>query len=161
MRRLFWIALIIAAFGVGYAAGWLSPHHSLRDLERVQGAEKQRVTDPSGQFDAVLLLESWGGPIGEINWYICIVEKGRSAASVQEASIVASDVRGAKLVWRQPHLLEFQYERAMILEFTNLWGSNEIKPKAAFSGGDPYWVEIRLAPTSPGFSLVTPDNDFR
>ncbi len=72
---------------------------------------------------------------------------------------MSSDVRGAKLVWRQPHLLEFQYERAMILEFTNLWGSNEIKPKA--SGGDPYWVEIRLAPTSPDSSLVTPNNDFR
>lgn len=161
MRRLIWISLVVVAFGLGYAVGWLAPHHSLRDLNKVHGVEQQRVIDPSGQLDAVLLLESWDGAVGGISWYTRIVQKGRPANSAKEAVIVASDLRGGKLVWRQPHLLDFQYDRAMILDFTNLWASNVLEANKAFSGGDPYWVEIRLAPSSADFSLITPDDEFK
>jgi len=90
-------------------------------------------------------------------WYVCIVRKGQPAASAQEAVFVATSMKGEKVLWRQARLLEVQYDSADILEFENLWGST----LQQFSIKDPYWIEIRLAPTSPDFSNLTPDGGFR
>jgi hypothetical protein len=118
------------------------------------------VTDPSQQLDAVLVFESWGAAAGGIDWYVCIVAKGPPISTAKEAILVASDIRQPNLAWRQPHLLQFEYERAMILDFTNLWGSNTLAGRRRFSGGDPYWVELRLAPSKGPSSLIAPDSGF-
>ena len=71
----------------------------------------------------------------------------------------ATSVRNAKLFWRHPHLLEVRYQRALILDFTNLWSTNVLETKW-FSSEEPYWIEIRLVPSSPDFSILTPEGGF-
>lgn len=87
--------------------------------------------------------------------------EGQPASVAKEAVFLATSARDISLFWRQPHLLEIHYYRiADILQFTNLWGTNELRTKW-FSLKEPYWIEIRLVPSSTGFSILTPDGSFQ
>ncbi|MFY9731759.1 MAG: hypothetical protein WB723_08895 [Candidatus Acidiferrales bacterium] len=105
--------------------------------------------------------EAYGGALGGFEWSVNIVPKGKPAPPEKEISLFqAGTLDGEKLVWKEPHRLDILFDRAEIESFRNIWGSYESKDG---SGNETkgYYVEIRLVPASPDFSLLTPDGDFR
>lgn len=123
--------------------------------------EEARVTSPDGRFDAVVTRESTiGGALGSLYWNVFIVPKGDAAPKDDKHSVLTATVlSGEKLVWKQSHLLEVRYDIANIEEFRNLWGEDEVQDRG-WRKGD-YLAEVRLVPSSPDFSLLTPDGDFK
>lgn len=171
MKRLVWggatlVALLVGLF-VGINVGYeRSPLRGPLDLRRLRGVkdglrEEGRITDPTGRLDAVVLTETYGGGAGGgVNLFVSIVQKSQPAVSAPEAVFLARSTHGARLFWRLPHLLEIQYQKAEILDFSNLWSSSLVEPKW-FATKEPYWIEIRLAPTSPDFSILSPEGNFQ
>jgi hypothetical protein len=72
----------------------------------------------------------------------------------------ADPFTGGKLVWKQDHLLQVQYDVAHIEQFRNLWGLFEVE-NVGSTGERDYEVEIRLEPLAGDFSMLTPDGSFR
>jgi hypothetical protein len=127
--------------------------------ESPNSAEEARVTSPEGQFDAVMTRKSVGGVLGGVYWSVFIVPKGTPAPNDDDHTLLyAAVLRGEMLAWKHPHLLEIHYNLAHIEQFRNLWGSNELQGRG-WRKGD-YLVEVRLVPSSPDFSFLTPDGDF-
>jgi hypothetical protein len=153
---------IVMTFGVIFAFCLLAAcnagtHKTTGGGDRV---EEARVTSPDGRFDAVMTREPVGGVLGGVYWNVFIVPKDAAAPKDDNDTIVDADVlRGEKLVWKQNHLLEIHYDIAHIERFRNLWGSNEVHGRG-WRRGD-YLAEVRLVPSSPDFSFVTPDGDFK
>src|SRR5262249_4009572 len=87
--------------------------------------EEFRVTSPTGQFDAVLIRKGYGGALGGFEWYLSIVPRG-SAAIERTVVFQAGKMRGEKLTWSEPHLIELCYDVALIEHFRNLWSLDEI-----------------------------------
>jgi hypothetical protein len=123
--------------------------------------EESRATSPDGRFDAVVARESTpGGAPGSLYWHIFIVRKGDVAPQTDKHSLFnASSLRGEKLVWKQLHLLEVRYDIANIQEFRNIWGENEIEDRD-WRKGD-YLAELRLLPSSQGFSFLAVDGGIK
>jgi hypothetical protein len=121
--------------------------------------EEDRVTSPDGQFDAVMTRESVGGVLGGVYWNVFIVRKGEAAPRDDKTTLLnAAVLRGEKLVWKKNHLLELHYDLAHIETFRNLWGSSELDHAGSTKD---YLVEMRLAPSSPDFSFLTPEGGFQ
>ena len=72
----------------------------------------------------------------------------------------AGKMRGEKLTWSEPHLIELCYDVALIEHFRNLWSLDEIGDAGALGERD-YHVEIRLVPSTTSYSLLNPDGRFR
>jgi hypothetical protein len=125
-------------------------------------AEQARVTSPSGQLDAVLVSDPYGPAAGGgVNWNVYITTKGTPIHMKTAHEFFQADpLTGGQLVWKGNHLLEVHYDIADIHEFRNLWSLDEIKD-AGSNGDHEYFVEIRLVPISPDFSLLTPYGSFR
>ena len=123
--------------------------------------EESRVTSPDGRFDAVITEETTGPVLGGgVYWNVFIVPKGVAAPKDDKHSLFnASVLRGEKLAWKQNHLLEVHYDVAEIEEFQNVWGSYELQDRG-WRPGD-YMAEVRLVPSSPDFSFLTPEGDFK
>jgi hypothetical protein len=122
--------------------------------------EEARVTSPDGRFDAVMTGEAIGGSLGGVYWNVFIVPKGAVTPKDDKKSLLyAAVLRGEKLLWKQNHLLEVHYDIAHIEEFRNLWGSNEAEDRGWRTGD--YLTEVRLVPSSPDFSFLTPDGGFK
>jgi hypothetical protein len=123
----------------------------------LHSSEEARVTSPNGLLDAVMIREDGGGALGGFEWYAYIVAKGNAVDARKSHEIFhAGTLMGEKFVWSQPHLLEIHYDMANIEQFRNLWGLYEIQ-NVGSEGQRDYLVEIRLVPSSRGFSLLTPD----
>jgi len=126
----------------------------------VKRSEEMRVTSPDDRFDAVLVRDSYGGALGGIEWYAYIVRKGRSAPSDSDKAVFwAESLRGENILWKRPHLVELQYDHALIVKLRNLWALDMIEGVGSAGEGD-YYVEVRLDPTSPDFSLLQPNGEF-
>jgi hypothetical protein len=126
-----------------------------------RGTEEARVTSPNGQLDAVMIRKDTGTALGGFEWYVYIVAKGSAIDKRKSHEIFqAGTLTGEKMVWSQPHLLEIHYDLANIEQFRNLWGLYEIQDVGS-AGERDCLVEIRLVPSSQGFSLLTPDGGFR
>jgi hypothetical protein len=153
---------IVMAFGAIFALCLLAAckegtHKTTGGADRV---EEARVTCPDGRFDAVMTREPIGGVLGGVYWNVFIVPKDAPAPKDDNNAILhAAVLRGEKLIWKENHLLEIHYDIAHIEQFRNLWGSNEVQGHG-WRKGD-YLAEVRLVPSSPDFSFVTPDGDFK
>jgi hypothetical protein len=124
-------------------------------------AEETRVTSPDGNLDAVILMEAYGGAVGGINSYVYIVRKGRPVPTHRRNPLLEADpFHNAKLVWKQSHLLEIHYDVAHIYDYRNFWALDEIEDVGP-RGEREFYVEVRLVPSSPDFSLLTPEGGFR
>ena len=126
------------------------------------GTEKSRVTSPNGKLDAVLVEDLYGPAAGGgVDSIVYITPKGTALRSKTAYEVFRADpLRGGSLVWKANHLLDIRYDIADIHEFRNLCGLHEIQDVG--SGGEhDFLVEVRLAPSSPDFSLLTPDGDFK
>lgn len=108
-----------------------------------------------------MIREDGGGALGGFEWYAYIVAKGKAVDARKSHEIFhAGTLMGGKLAWSQPHLLEIRYDVANIEQFRNLWGLAEIQ-NVGSQGERDYFVEIRLMPSSDGFSLLTPNGGFK
>jgi len=156
------LRLVVVAFGAIFGLVLLSACNGLtgKANKNVDRVEEARVTSPDGRFDAVMTREPIGGALGGIYWNVFIVPKDARAPKGDNNTILnASVLRGEKLIWKQNRLLEIQYDIANIEQFRNLWGSNEVRG-GGWRKGD-YAVEVRLAPSSPDFSLLSPNGEFK
>ena len=108
-----------------------------------------------------MIRESYGGALGGFEWNVFIVPKGKKAPTDKRRAVFQAPILTAeKLVWNQAHLLEIHYDIAHIERFRNLWGLWEVRDVGS-RGEHDYEVEIRLVPSSPDFSMLTPDGRFR
>jgi hypothetical protein len=119
--------------------------------------EVGRIKSPDGQVEA-LIVNGEAGATTSLETLVLIVEPGRQVKTQKllnsEAMFRASHLKNFKVVWKQPKLLEIQYDEARIDHFGNLWEN--------WQGHDTsYTVEIRLNPTSPTFSVPLKDRIWR
>ena len=166
MKRLAWGAFTLILFLLGLLIGRSNApsYRRFRDLGHFSGREQCRISDPTGRFGCAGTVRNiWAGRRWrESNWYVCIVGKGQPALSAKEAVMMSTSTRNETVVWREPHLLEIQLRsHAEILDFANLWSSTNVLDTKWFSTKEPYWVEIRLVPSSATFSIMTPDGSFQ
>jgi len=149
------LALIFCC--LGFLAGCQSTHN--RDSKVV---EQSRVTSPNGQLDAVFLQDFYGGAMGGgVESDVYIVRKGAPVKTDSARKILQADpFTGAKLVWKQDHLLQIQYDVAHIEQFRNLWGLWEVE-NVGSTGEHNFEVEIRLEPLAGDFSVLTPNGSYR
>ena len=153
--RLLLVALFVAASICVLAGCKETPRNTI-----LQGTEAVRVTSPNGRLDAILIREDGGGAAGGWEWYVYIVAKGESVDEKNAHPVFnAGTLRGEKLVWAEEHLLEIQDDIAYINQFRNIWGSSEIHGDNAADGE--YLIEIRLVPSSPDFSLLNQNGEFK
>jgi hypothetical protein len=144
---------------IGIAVYFLEACNRPLTSEATNVSEQARLTSPNGQLDAVLIREDGGGAAGGWEWYVYIVAKGNRVDQRHAHAIFnAGTLTDAKLVWSQEHLLQIGYNIAYINQFSNIWGSDELHEAR---NGSEYLVEIRLLPSQPDFSLLTPDGRFR
>jgi hypothetical protein len=123
--------------------------------------ELSRVTSPSGQLDAVLTQDLFGGAVGGgVDSEVYIVRKGAPVKPDTAYTILRADpFTKAKLVWKQDHLLQIYYDVAHIERFRNLWGLHEVE-NVGSTGERDFDVEIRLEPLGD-FSVLTPNGSYR
>lgn len=132
-----------------------------REAEVTRSEELQRVTSPSGQLDAVLVHVDGGGAAGGWEWYVYIVPQGQPVIMANAHPIFnAGTMTAGRLLWSREHLLEIHYDVAYINQFRNLWGLSEVQSVGS-AGEHDYLIETRLSPSSPDFSLLTPQGAFR
>jgi hypothetical protein len=154
----FGVAAIAFCAGVGLC--FFGPT-TWRRLVAEDQAEEMRATSPNGNLDAVMTRQPWGGGAGGFEWRVFIVLKGKAAPQGDSHALFqAGTLTGEKLVWNQPHLLEIHFDVADIEQFRNLWGLYEVQDVGP-TGEHGYDVEVRLVPSSPDFSLLTPEGAFR
>jgi hypothetical protein len=143
--RLIGVGLLCVSFFLaGLLFGARLYHTVLVATHFVGRTEEMRVTDPSGQFDAVIVTEA----AGNIDWYIYIVRKGKSVPSDGLRPIfAASTLNGGQPVWKDPHVLEIHYDFAYIERFRNVWWSHEVENVGPLGERD--WdIQIHLSPSN-------------
>ncbi len=138
-----------------------------RSVEIPRDLEQSRVTSPDGLLDAVLVREDGGGAPGGWEWYVYIVSKGSAVSTGPGAIFNAGTLEGCVLTWSSPHLLGVGYGIAHINQFSNLWDASALERSLDVSNQDraligrEYLVEVRLIPSSPDYSLLTPTGAFK
>lgn len=113
--------------------------------------EVTRATSPDGLVDAVMMVEGCG-PLCADRSSVSVVPKG--AGFSEEAArrvLIADDLAGGKLVWKQSHLLEIIYDHGLIEGYLSV---THPFAKPGVRDSWQYEVETRLAPTSPDFSYL-------
>lgn len=145
--------LVLAGFAAGVSAAVVIPP-ALDLATRVifeQRKEVQRLTSPDGTVDAVVDDLSCGAPCG-FAYALSIVRKGAPAAKDSLRQVfLADDVVNLQVRWREPHLLDVAYDRALILNFSNV-AYPLAKPGNVESWH--YEVEVHLSPSAPRFSYL-------
>jgi hypothetical protein len=151
------LCMALAIWGLSGCGGQRVPRNG-----SVSGwSELIRVTSPNGLLDAVLAQHMYGGAVGggvESNVYIVL--KGAPVFAKEGREVFSADpMTGARLVWKQDHLLEIYYDVADIHNFRNLWGLYEVEDVGS-KGQRDFDVEVRLVPATD-FSALTPEGAFR
>jgi hypothetical protein len=115
--------------------------------------EVKRVRSPEGGLEAVILTGDAGATTSTVT-VVCMVRTGvgigRGRPADSEVVFWADGVKNLVVLWRQPKLVDIQFDEARIDLFKN---HREIQRSRAV------WdvVEVRLRPTSSDFSL--PERD--
>jgi hypothetical protein len=117
--------------------------------------ETQRVNSPDGQVEAVIIEGDAGATTSKETMIVIVASGGKiDTKKLTQSDTVfrASHLKNFKVDWKQAKLLEVQYDEARIDQFRNLWEISEGRDIS-------YPVEIRLAPTSPTFSVPVRDRE--
>ncbi|MCO5050766.1 MAG: hypothetical protein M9920_00470 [Verrucomicrobiae bacterium] len=117
--------------------------------------EVNRFKSPDSQIEAVLVEGDAGATTSTVT-SIYLVQTGGKRPSderINPAVFAADHIKGLKITWKQPKLLQVQYDEARILAFKNFWYSAEAQNFR-------YVVEIRLEPTASEFSLPLRDRQW-
>ena len=140
----------VAGIVITLGATWLL-HASVRHFRSQRLQEIARATSPDGAVDAVLLVNGCGAMCAD-NYLVTVVPKGTNApAEIEDYLFSADDMAGEQIRWRQSHLLEISYKKALIYQFRNL---SHPFAKPGNMESRKYKVEVRLAPASPDFSYL-------
>ena len=101
--------------------------------------------------EAVLVSGDAGATTSTI-WSVYLISTGSSVNPKQrdQSLFDADHVKNLKLVWREPKLLEIQYEEARILNFRNFWYGPNVQSAR-------HIVELRLGPSTNNFALPLRD----
>ena len=155
--------MVALAFTLGLSLGAASPS-MLREVippyYSRDWVETDRVTSPDGRFDAVMVRQSVGDPKLGFEWTLQIVSKGqRPQLKIDNPLFLGIRFDQGQLVWKKPHLVELHYRSARIKSFRNFWSLDEVQ-KIGENEAD-YFVEIRLCPSPPDYSLLTPEGQFQ
>ncbi len=146
---------LLVAFVAGIAAAIWIPRIADNLFSAEHREEVERLTSPDGTVDAVAEDISCGAPCG-LGYAVSVVPKGAppSKGSLRQV-FHADDVVNLRLRWREPHLLVIGYDRALILDFSNV-----AYPLAQPGNPDSYHygVEIQLSPSSDRFSYLADGN---
>jgi len=146
---------VFLSFFVGVAVAvfltWLVHGGIDRVFFPVHRQEVARVTSPDGAVDAVMENMDCGAPCPS-EYSVSVVAKGGSVPTDRTQYVfLAADAVSLQIRWKQPHLLEIAYDRAFIDSFRN------VTYPLGTAGNEESWrygVEIRLAPSSTGFSYL-------
>lgn len=115
--------------------------------------EVGRVTSPDGAVDAVMEEADCGAPCSA-GFFVSIVPRNAPALrnpDKQQLVFAGDDLSNARVRWSEPHLVEIGYDKGLINSFHNV-----VYPFGR-QGNIESWryaVEIRLAPSSSGFSYL-------
>ncbi len=111
----------------------------------------ERIKSPDGIVDAVHVQGNCGATTS-FSEHIFIVQSGTKTPPPRKRYQVfsADHVKGLRVKWREPKVLEIHYKEARIFDFTNFWQSKDVQN---FS----YVVEIRLRPETEDYSLSRSD----
>jgi hypothetical protein len=146
-RQSLWMAasfvagIMIAIGGPRLLHGYSSPH--LQEIAR--------ATSQDGTVDAVLMVNGCGAMCSD-TYLVTIVPRGAKAPTeIGHYDFSADDMVDGQIRWRQSHLLEISYKKALINQFRNL-SYPFAKPGNVESWN--YKVELRLAPMSQDFSYL-------
>jgi hypothetical protein len=106
--------------------------------------------------------EVYGGAIGGgIEWCLILSRKvEKYPSTIRSPLFRASKLTGETIVWKREHLLEIRYASALIEQFRNVWALSEDQHSWSPPEHE-YYVEIRLPPSSPDFSALTPTGEWR
>jgi hypothetical protein len=163
MRRLWVTALtLVVGFLVGLTMCFVGPSMMRRVFppDRTNAIELTRAVSPDGLFEGVLVRDEWGGGMGGFMWFVFILPKGEKFPGTYEKAVFAADrLTRPTIVWKQPHLIEISYDKAEIERFQNIWVWWD--DRQSNTRRKNYFVEIRLAPFTPDYSILTPTGDFR
>jgi hypothetical protein len=119
--------------------------------------EEARVTSPTGGLDAILIRADAGL---DFEYYVYIVARGNRVSTNDHPIFEAGTLTGGALVWSHPHLLDIRYDIANIDLFRNYWDSSSLRTDRE-EHDDDFGVEIRLVPSSPDYSLLSPNGKFK
>ena len=118
--------------------------------------EAARSTSPDGIVDAVTEVIECGAPCST-RYAVSVVPRGAPPSrDPVRLALMADDMVNTKARWKEPHLLEVVYDRALILSFRNV--AYPFAREGDIKSWD-YAVEIRLTPSSGNFSYLSPGND--
>ena len=158
MRRLSerrGVIYLVASFLAGVASAMVVPRlvsHTAEHVFPLALKEIARVPSPDGVVDAVMIRDNCGAPCS-YGYTVFVVPKGEPAPNDFEGDVFsADDMVDQKLVWRQSHLLNISYSKALIYKFRNM-----VYPLGEFGAKEKNWhykVEIQLVPSSTGFSYL-------
>jgi hypothetical protein len=153
--RLNRFTIALLGFVVGLCAGIVG-HRALTMILNTATAshatEAMRVTSPDGKLDAVLVVDTGGGALGGVFWYVYVVPKGEAVPKDKTGQLLLADeLTKGTIVWNKAHLIEIHYDKASIMHFRNVSTTSE--------NGLEY-VELRLVPSSE-YSLMTPEGGRR
>jgi hypothetical protein len=116
-------------------------------------SEVKRIKSPDPAVEAVLITGD-AGATTSTEYYLYLVPTGQrinpEKAGENRPCFQAYHVKDLNPVWKNAKLLEIQYGEAVIDQFHNLWQHREVQDFR-------YVVEVRLAPTSPEFSIPAQD----
>ena len=114
--------------------------------------EVARVLSPDQTVDAVIVGSGCGALCSDTYFVTVVPRRRKPPMDIERFAFSADDMADAQLHWQQPHLLEIRYSKALITNFRNV-----VYPFAIFGdqGSWDYQVELRLAPSSTGFSYLT------
>lgn len=116
-----------------------------------QRSQVARVTSPDGTVDAILESHNCGVSCG-LDYSVIVVPRGANAPTNATASVfLADDVVKPQIEWKQTHLLEIAYDRALVEDFRSVAYP---LAKSSDQASRRYAVEVRLAPSSSGFSYL-------
>jgi hypothetical protein len=157
------LAIAALAFTLGFSLGAVSPsviREVIPPYYPRDWVETDRVTSPDGRFDAVMVRQSVGDPKLGFEWSLQIVPRAqRPQLKIDNPLFLGVRFDQGQLVWKKPHLVEIHYRSTRIKSFRNIWSLDEVQ-KIGENAAD-YFVEIRLCPSLPDYSLLTPEGEFQ
>lgn len=113
--------------------------------------EVARVVSPDGVVDAVAQHIECGAPCSS-GYSITVVPRGGAVpADPDKQMFLADDVANPRILWKESHLLDIAYDKALIQSFRN------VTYPLGKSGNVESWryaVEAHLSPSSAGFSYL-------
>ena len=127
----------VAGIVVTVGATWLL-HASVRRFRSQNLQEIARATSPDGAVDAVLLINGCGAMCAD-NYLVTVVPKGTTApAEIENYLFSADDMADGQIRWRQSHLLEISYKKALI--FSTYEAAEKYSPPESIENEPPEYL---------------------